>query len=413
MTDPRDPAESRHDVVVVGGGLIGAVLALALARIGLGVALIERDAPDPDADGRASAIALGSKRILEALGLWDAVADAAGPILDIRVSDGPSRLFLHYDHRDVADVARGEPLGFIVENHMLRRTQASALDAAPEIYRVLGQVTGIERGDAEGSPAAVRLDDGRRVAADLVVGADGRRSAVRVAAGIRSLSWRYGQTALVCTVRHPHPHRAIAHERFLPAGPFALLPLKDPNRASIVWTESDARADALKRVDDATLSTLMTEQFGDYLGLLSIEGRRWFWPLGLHHADRYVDRRLVLVGDAAHGIHPIAGQGLNLGLRDVAALAEVLADSRRLGIDIGDAGVLDRYQRWRRPDTVALLAATDGLNRLFSNDLGPVRLARSLGLAAVNRVPSLKRLFMRQAMGLVGPLPRLARGEPL
>jgi 2-octaprenyl-6-methoxyphenol hydroxylase len=405
------PAEPVFDVAIVGGGLVGATLALALGGAGFRVALIDREPPaakTSDAyDGRASAIALGSKHVLAGLALWPSLARDAGPIRDIRVSDGPSRLFLHYDHREVSD----EALGYIVENRHLRRALAGALDACPAIAR--RAPVALQALERSADAATLALGDGTRLAARLVIGADGRSSRVREAAGIAITAWRYPQTAIVCSVRHERPHHAVAHERFLDAGPFALLPLKDPHRASIVWTESNRRVDTMLALDDAGLSRAMTERFGDTLGALAIEGGRWTWPLGLHHAQRYVDARLALVGDAAHGIHPIAGQGLNLGLRDVAALAEVLVDARRLGLDIGDAGVLERYQRWRRPDNVALVVATDSLNRLFTTDLAPVRLARDLGLAAVNQLPPLKRLFMRHAMGLLGDLPRLTRGERL
>jgi 2-octaprenyl-6-methoxyphenol hydroxylase len=411
MTAVAPDPDACFDVAVVGGGLVGATLALALGQVGFRVALIDReDVATQTAeayDGRASAIALGSKHVLAGLGVWPALAPEAGPILDIRVSDGPSRLFLHYDHRAVSD----EALGYIVENRHLRRALVTALGGGAGVtrrHRVA--LTALER---TAEAAELLLSDGTRLAARLVVGADGRGSRVREAADIPVTAWRYPQTAIVCSVRHERPHRAVAHERFLAAGPFALLPLKDPHRASIVWTESNRRIDAMMALDDGGLSAAMTERFGDTLGALAIEGRRWTWPLGLHHAQRYVDRRLVLVGDAAHGIHPIAGQGLNLGLRDVAALAEVLVDARRLGLDIGSETVLERYQRWRRPDNVALLVATDGLNRLFTIDAAPVRLARDLGLAIVNRLPPLKQLFMRHAMGLLGDLPRLTRGERL
>jgi 2-octaprenyl-6-methoxyphenol hydroxylase len=411
------------DVAIVGAGLVGSTLALALGGAGFRVALIDREPPGvqtADAyDGRASAIALGSKRVLASLGVWDRLAPDAGPILDIRVSDGPSRLFLHYDHREVSD----EALGYIVENRHLRRALAAALAGCPAVARRAGvAVDAIERPTGErptgaaantADVARLTVSDGSAIAARLVVGADGRGSRVRAAAGIPITAWRYPQTAIVCSVRHDRPHHAVAHERFLPAGPFALLPLRDPHHASIVWTESETKVGAMLALDDAVLSREMTRRFGDSLGALAIAGARWTWPLGLHHAERYVDARLVLVGDAAHGIHPIAGQGLNLGLRDVAALAEVLVDQRRLGLDIGDALGLERYQRWRRPDNVALLIATDGLNRLFTVDAAPVRLVRDLGLAAVDRLPPLKKLFMRHAMGLLGDLPRLTRGERL
>ncbi|MBI3512886.1 MAG: UbiH/UbiF/VisC/COQ6 family ubiquinone biosynthesis hydroxylase [Proteobacteria bacterium] len=411
MASAEPHASSPIDIAVVGGGLVGSTVALALGQVGFRVALIDREplaTQTADAyDGRASAIALGSKRVLAGLGVWSRLAADAGPILDIRVSDGPSRLFLHYDHRAVSD----EALGYIVENRHLRRALADALAGCPLVVR--HAAVALDTVERDQDAVALALSDGTRLTAALMVGADGRGSRVRDAAGIALTAWRYPQTAIVCSVRHERPHRAVAHERFLAAGPFALLPLKDQHRASIVWTESNNRVDAMMALDDAGLSRAMTERFGDTLGALAIDGRRWTWPLGLHHAERYVDARLVLVGDAAHGIHPIAGQGLNLGLRDVAALAEVLVDARRLGLDVGDQLVLERYQRWRRPDNVALLVATDGLNRLFTIEAGPVRLARDLGLAVVNRLPPLKQLFMRHAMGLLGDLPRLTRGQPL
>jgi 2-octaprenyl-6-methoxyphenol hydroxylase len=262
----------------------------------------------------------------------------------------------------------------------------------------------------------VHLDDGRRVTAPLAVAADGRNSPMRDAAGIRVTEWAYAQTGIVCTVAHEKPHGAVAHEHFLPAGPFAMLPMVDDNgvhRSSIVWTERRDLAPAMMALDDAAFAAEIERRFGFSLGRLTPIGGRFAYPLTLVHAERYVDRRLALLGDAAHAIHPIAGQGLNLGLRDVAALAETVVDAHRLGLDIGDALVLERYQGWRRFDNMVLLAVTDGLNRLFSNDIAPLRLVRDLGLAAVDRMPPLKRLFMRHAMGLVGDLPRLMRGERL
>jgi 2-octaprenyl-6-methoxyphenol hydroxylase len=260
------------------------------------------------------------------------------------------------------------------------------------------------------------LEDGRRIRARLLIAADGARSKLRRDAGIAAAEFAYGQTGIVCTVAHELPHGGVAHEHFLPAGPFAMLPMTDHegrHRSSIVWTERNARVSALLALDDADFSAEIEQRFGDSLGRIAVLGGRWSYPLRLIHAARYADHRLALVGDAAHAIHPIAGQGLNLGLRDVAALAEVIADAWRLGLDIGATDVLEDYQRWRRVDSLLLITVTDSLNRLFSNDLAPLRLARDLGLAAVDRLPPLKRLFMRHAMGAAGPRPRLLRGEPL
>ncbi len=398
------------EVLIVGGGMAGLSLGCALAGAGVEVALVDREAPealtDPGFDGRVSSIAHGSQRALAAIGVWDALADHAQPILEIRVSDGESPLFLHYDHRDVGEA----PVGHIVENRRIRRALFAAA-ARLDRLRVLAprRVVALERG-AGGVDA--RLDGGGRVRARLAVAADGRNSAVRRAAGIPVTAWRYRQTGIVCTVAHERPHRGIAHERFLPAGPFAILPMTG-DRSSLVWTERADLAPAIVALDEAEFRAEMADRFGDFLGRLEVIGPRWSYPLSLLHAERYVARRLALVGDAAHAIHPIAGQGLNLGLRDVAALAEVLIDARRLGLDLGAGDVLARYQRWRRFDTLVLVAVTDGLNRLVSNDVAPLRLARDLGLAAVNRVTPLKRLFMRHAMGTLGDLPRLVRGEPL
>jgi len=408
------------DAVIVGGGLVGLSLGHALARSGLDAIVVDREAPatrtDAGYDGRSSAIAYGSRCVLAGLGLWEHLAEHACPILDIRVSDGQSKLFLHYDHRQVGD----EPLGHIIENTAIRRAlsqqtgAARGLDGGRLVHIAPAEVRGLER--RSGRVEAV-LADGCRISASLAIAADGRQSPIRVGAGIGATEWAYQQTGIVCTVAHDRPHRNVAHERFLPAGPFALLPMTrladHPQRSSIVWTERAALAPAMMKLDDAAFSAEMTRRFGDYLGPLRVIGRRWAYPLALLHAERYVAARLALVGDAAHAIHPIAGQGLNLGLRDVAALAEVIVDAHRLGLDIGNALVLERYERWRRFDSTALIAVTDALNRLFSTGAAPVRLARDLGLAVVDRLPPLKRLLMRHAMGVVGDLPRLVRGERL
>jgi 2-octaprenyl-6-methoxyphenol hydroxylase len=408
------------DVLIVGGGLVGLTLGIALAGAGVSCTVIDREDPATAQgaafDGRASAIAAGTRQMLEALGLWRAMAAGASPILDIRVSDGKigrpaSALFLHYDHSEVGEA----PLGYIVENRVLRRALFAALPVEGLTLLAPHSLDGEVARGPHGVKA--RLDDGRRLTARLLVAADGRGSRIRAQAGIKTTQWDYPQSGIVATVEHELPHEGVAHENFLPAGPFAMLPLTDDaggrHRSSIVWTEKRELVAQMMALEEADFSAEIQRRFGDTLGALKATGPRWSYPLSLLLAERYVDHRLALVGDAAHGIHPIAGQGLNLGLRDVAALAEILVDASRLGLDLGDANVLSRYPQWRRFDALALVAVTDALNRLFSTDLPPVRLARDLGLAAVERIPPLKKLFMRHAMGVTGDLPRLIKGEAL
>jgi 2-octaprenyl-6-methoxyphenol hydroxylase len=423
---PNSPADIAADVAIVGGGMVGMTLAAALGSAGLSVAIVDVEAPAAMTaaafDGRSSAIAFGSQQVLAGVAAWAAMAAEAQPILDIRVSDGTatggvSRLFLHYDHRDLASGGSSRdasPFGFIVENRVIRRALLQRLTELPCVVHLApARVASVER---RSEAVAVLLDDGRCVSARLAVAADGRNSPVRGAAGIRTTEWAYAQAGIVCTVAHEKPHGGVAHEHFLPAGPFAMLPMVDDDgvhRSSIVWTERRDLAPAMMALDDADFAAEIERRFGTSLGRLRPIGGRFAHPLTLVHAERYVDHRLALLGDAAHAIHPIAGQGLNLGLRDVAALAESIVDTQRLGLDIGDRLALERYERWRRFDNLVLMAVTDGMNRLFSNDIAPVRLARDLGLAAVNRLPPLKRLFARHAMGMVGDLPRLIRGERL
>lgn len=412
--DVADDAQ-QVDVLVIGAGLVGGAVGIALAGAGLRVAMADRGDPrvltDAASDGRSSAIALGSQRALQGIGAWDGVGADAEPILDIRVTDGASPVFLHYDHRAVADPGKdAPPFGHIVENTVLRRALwARARDLPGLAILAPAELASLSR---EGDNAVATFADGRTVRARLVVAAEGRRSRLRQEAGIAVTEWSYRQTGIVCTVVHDHPHGGVAHEHFLPSGPFASLPMTG-NRSSIVWTERDDLAPAALALGDEDFSAELQRRFGHWLGRVRIEGRRWSYPLGLMHAERYIDHRLVLVGDSAHLIHPIAGQGLNLGLRDVAALAETVVDAHRLGLDIGRTDVLERYQRWRRVDNLTLIGVTDGLNRLFSTAFPPVALARQLGLAAVNAMPGLKRVFMRHAMGLVGDLPRLVAGQKL
>lgn len=400
------------DVLIVGGGLAGLPLALALAQGGLSVTVVDvldpATATDAGFDGRVSAIALASCRMFEQLGVTRHLAGQMQPINDILVSDGRVRegaspFFLHFDHKEIGN----EPLGHLIENRHIRIALQKAAEEQPLIRLIAPQsVTRVDYG----AQAVATLGNGERVSARLCFAADGRGSPTRQAAGIKTVGWDYGQMGIVSTVEHELPHEGVAQEYFLPGGPFAILPMVG-NRSSLVWTEKTADAKAILSLDNDAFAEEMRARFGDYLGECRPVGPRWSYPLTLQLARDYVRPRLALVGDAAHGIHPIAGQGLNLGLRDVAAAAEVVVDAARLGLDIGALDVLERYQSWRRFDNVALSLVTDGLNRLFSNDIAPIRLARDLGLGAVAQMGPLRRFFMRHAAGMVGDLPRLLRGE--
>ena len=393
------------DVCVVGAGPVGATLACRLAAGGVRVAVVDRaDLPPmehPDFDGRAYAVAAGSRRLLEEAGVWDALPQKPGPILDIRVSDGrvgrpASRLHLHFDHSQ----AGTEPFGWMVEARALR----VALNA--HMHRVQNlQVFAPAEATAErrGEGAVVRVAGGPDIACRLVVAAEGRLSPLREAAGIPVTRVPYDQRGIVSAVAHERPHHNTALEHFLPGGPFAQLPMAPtegaPNVSAIVWTERTAQADRVIKLDDAAFAREVARRLGNHLGAVRPIGRRWMYPLSAMHAHRYVDTRLALVGDAAHGIHPIAGQGLNLGFRDVMALAGLVIPAVQAGADPGAPALLRQYQRQRRPDNLLMLAATDVLDRLFSSDNAVLRLGRDLGIAGVHRMPGLKRLFMRQAMG--------------
>jgi 2-octaprenyl-6-methoxyphenol hydroxylase len=400
-----------HDILIVGGGLNGPALALALARGGLSVGVIDSlpidTRSDPGFDGRAYALALASQRLLGAIGLWPRIAAEAQPMREIKVTDGragegASPWMLHFDH---AEIEEG-PMGYMVEDRHLRGAFLAMMADAPRITQYAAETVTGQQADALG--ARIGLASGRALSARLLVGCDGRRSGTAERAGIRRTGWGYGQTGVVCAVEHEKPHGGIAHQFFMPAGPLAILPLKG-NRSSIVWSETDARAAELLAMPDADFLTALRPAFGSFLGEIGLAGARFGYPLGLTLVDSFIAERLALVGDAAHGMHPIAGQGLNAGLRDVAALAQVLAEARGRGEDIGSTQVLRRYQQWRRFDTATLAAATDSVNRLFSNDNKTVRTLRDLGLGLVNRVPALRRGLMREAAGLTGDLPELMR----
>jgi 2-octaprenyl-6-methoxyphenol hydroxylase len=402
----NDSTSLRTQVAVVGGGLAGATMAAALGQAGIDTVILDQEPAAartlPGFDGRTTALSYGSRRIVASAGLWDPVAGQAEPILDIRIADGRAPVFLHFDHQEMAGESDSAPFGHIVENRLLRLAQFERLDALPAVRHVApAKVVAVETGTGH---AAVTLADGRVVRAELVIGADGRASFTRQQLGIPARSFAYRQKAVVCVMAHAEPHRGVAVEHFLPAGPFAVLPMRDDadgtHRSSIVWTEHPDTADDFVHRPIAAFDAALQAVVGDWLGPVRTLGKRFTYPLGVVHARRYGARRAALIGEAAHGIHPIAGQGLNLGLRDIDVLSGLLVERSRLGLDLGDPALLRRYEQLRRPDNVAMILATDGLNRLFSTDLAPVQLARDLGLAAVGRLPPVKRFFMRQAMGL-------------
>ena len=410
------------DVIIVGAGMAGMTLALALVSGGLRPLLIDPQTFDaqlaPEFFGRSSAIAYSSFRLWKAIGVGEALVSKAQNIEQILVTDGrtpgaangaASPFFLRFDSTEIADRSDGEPLGYMLENRSIRAALAQAvMDAAIPVVAPATVVSA----SVDGAGAEVTLGDGRVLRAPLVVGAEGRHSIIRQAAKIGTVGWDYAQSGVVATVAMAKPHEGVAHEYFLPSGPFAILPLTG-NRASLVWTEKTDRAEALRSARPEVFEAHLRRRFGDFLGAIEVLGPRFVYPLSLQLAEDMAAPRLVLMGDAAHGVHPIAGQGLNLGLKDAAALAEVLTDAVRLGEDIGSLVVLERYAAWRRFDNVMLAAATDVFVRLFSNDNPMLRFVRGAGMAVVNLIGPARKFFMQEAGGAVGDLPKLLRGEPL
>ncbi len=399
------------DVAIMGAGPVGGTLACRLATAGLRVAVIDR-APlppmeNPAFDGRAYAISAAMRPLLEQAGVWDKLPDPTGPILDIRVSDGrvgrrASSLFLHFDHRDAGDA----PFGWMLEARSLRRALNAHLHALPNLLVHAPARTQVVR---SADAVRIEIDGGPALRCQVVIGAEGRQSPLRDSAGIGVTRVPYGQTGIVCAVSHERPHNGVALEHFLPGGPFAVLPMPPsadaipggaPNVSAVVWTDRAAVAATVMQLDDVRFATEIRRRMGDYLGAVRPVGRRWSYPLSAMLVQHYVGTRLALAGDAAHGIHPIAGQGLNLGFRDATALADLLIDAHAAGQDLGSPELLRRYERRRRPDNLTMLAATDALDRLFSSDRQVLRLARDIGIAAVHRMPPIKRFFMRSAMGL-------------
>jgi len=404
-TDPE-----KYDVVISGGGVIGLTLAVALAQNGILVSLVEYDdittRLNDKFDGRAYAISYAPYIMMKTLGLWDRFSSDAQPINDIHITDGHAPLFLHFDERDLGD----GPLGHMVEVRHLRKGLYEAVLAQENITLINpDHITSVNN-----VPGAcdVTLNSGRKITCALLISAEGRKSPLRKMMGINIKTWDYKQVGIVTTVKHEIDHAGTAYERFYPSGPFAILPLQN-KRASIVWCEPPERAKTIMGLSNAAFDAELGKKFGDFLGDVHHLGQRWAYPLTSQLADDYFGTGFCLIGDAAHSIHPIAGQGFNLGLRDIAALTEVLVDAKRLGSDLGSELTLERYARWRRTDNNILALSMDGLTRLFSNNITPIRIARQIGLGIVGEIPPLKRFFMRHARGTVGRLPKLLRGEKI
>jgi len=409
----KKSATDMFDVVIAGGGYVGLSLAVALKQgdPSLTCAVVDpKPMADLHKDPRASAIAAAASRMLTQLGIWQTIADKAQPINEMIVTDSKLRdavrpVFLTFG----GETSAGEPFAHMMPNGVMMPALYEAAKAFGVSFFAPGTA---ETFRTHADHVELVLEDGGLLKSRLLVAADGVRSRLRDLAGIRTVNWDYGQSGIVTTVKHERPHEGRAEEHFLPAGPFAILPLPG-NRSSLVWTEKTSDADRLVRSDDFTFELELERRFGHHLGTLELAGPRRAYPLGLKLARDFVKPRFALIGDAAHGIHPIAGQGLNLGFKDVAALAEVLVDARRLGQDLGGFDVLERYQRWRRFDTFQMGVVTDVLNRLFSNDNDVLRAVRDFGLGVVDRMPSLKSRFIKEAAGFAGPVPKLLSGEPI
>jgi len=410
MTSAQD---STFDILVAGAGYVGLTVAVSIRQAWPEASIMVVDAAPPGAwerDTRASAVAAAACRMLRRLGCWEEIAPEAQPInemiiTDSRTSDPVRPVFLTFE----GEVGPGEPFAHMVMNRVLT---GSLRRRAGELGIDIREGVAVDSFDTANGHVTVHLSGGEALKARLLVACDGVRSRLRDMAGIRTVRWDYGQSGIVCTVAHERPHNGRAEEHFLPSGPFAILPLKG-NRSSIVWTERTPDAERLVAENDLVFEQELESRFGLKLGEIRAEGPRRAWPLGLTLARDFVKPRFALAGDAAHGIHPIAGQGLNLGFKDAAALAQVVVEAARLGEDIGALDVLQRYERWRRFDTVQMGFTTDILNRMFSNDFTPLRALRDFGLGLVDRMPPLKDFFIRQASGLTGPTPRLLRGEAI
>ena len=401
--------ELDSDIIIVGGGLNGSLLAIAAAKIGFSTIVLDSKETHSDElssfDGRSYALAASSVRLLKNLDIFEDIRDCSQPILDIEILDGklvqgPSQFSLHFDNNEIHD----GPMGYIIEDRFIQKALFAKILASKRIDYKFDSI--VIKHYRQGNYISVRLDNGQKLRTKLVVGADGRNSDIAKQAKIKKLGWRYKQNALVCAIEHEIDHKGLAWQYFLPSGPLAILPMTG-NRSSIVWTEKTKDADAISLLDDNQYMEILNSRLGSFLGKSKLIGGRHSFPLELRIADRFIDDRLALIGDAAHSVHPIAGQGLNAGFKDVAVLAHVLQDSCQRGEDFGSLGVLKRYEEWRRFDSVQLAYSTDLFNRLFSNENEALQLIRNIGIKILDSIPAAKRNIIKEAAGITGELPRL------